>query len=545
MDQIIKISSEQSGQFTETNNIVRFQIPADGQYDLVDSYIVLNLEATGTVPHAGVPSDAISNFFTRFGGDNDVTNNTSFIRRIRVSSSNLGIIEEIQDANILNNMIGLYRDSLTAHNADNYKNINGRYYEAMMTSPFRDFQGASQGEMNAAGTSLLNSNMSSNKTFGCNISLAKLCSIGKLRNCPVDLMGEMTIEVELILSLACVQITVIPKVSSNLQLVDGANADELNAFFQIMTNTTGSDAGVGTDIGFVTTRLWEQGDLNTCPWYVGMPIQVEVLAGVGTGQNAIVGGGAAANLSTIASSRSMIASLEWNPTTKRITIKTSTRIGAADLPNAQTLGTTSDCVDATAIKFLATPANQTMPTVKLPLAQLVVKKLANPVQVDSQFNILTFETEVVTQTAIQSFRHQSRLPSNCIGFFITLPNAHPQFSSDTHLRDYRLAVNNIQLTNRPVITATGNAITAQNRSGLHYSLLEKGFTQMGLPLNNLSEVVGSLTDVNGDYTKSVIMIAGTTQVTADTKVLDIELNSVDASISKVIIYKAIIRPIVL
>ena len=68
---------------------------------------------------------------------------------------------------------------------------------------------------------------------------------------------------------------------------------------------------------------------------------------------------------------------------------------------------------------------------------------------------------------------------------------------------------------------------------------------MGLPLNNLSELVGSLTDVNGDYTKSVIMIAGTTQVTADTKVLDIELNSVDASISKVIIYKAIVRPIVL
>ena len=543
MDQIIKISSEQSGQFSETNNVVRFQIPADGQYDLVDSYIVLNLEATGTVPHANVPANAISNFFTRFGGDNEVTNNTSFIKRIRVSSTNLGIIEEIQDANILNNMIGLYRDSLTAHNADNYKQINGRYYEEIMTSPFRDFQGASQGEMNAAETSVLNTNMSSNKTFGCNISLAKLCSIGKLRNCPVDIMGEMTIEVELILDLACVQITVIPTVASNLQLVGGAEADELNDFMQIMTNGTGAVAGVGTDIGFVTTRLWEQGDLNTCPWYVGMPIQVEVLNGIGTGQTTVAGG--AVNLSTIASSYSMIASLDWNPTTKRITIKTSTRIGVADLPNGQTLGTTNDCANATAIKFLATPANQTMPTIKLPLAQLVVKKLANPVQIDSQFNILTYETEVVTQTAIQSFRHQSRLPPNCIGFFVTLPNAHPQFSSDTHLRDYRLAVNNIQLTNRPVITATGNTIDEQNRSGLHYSLLEKGFTQMGLPLNNLSEVVGSLTDVNGDYTKKVIMIAGTTQVTADTKTLDIELNSVDASISKVIIYKAIVKPIVL
>ena len=44
MDQIIKISSEQSGQFTETNNIVRFQISADGQYDLVDSYIAIMTE---------------------------------------------------------------------------------------------------------------------------------------------------------------------------------------------------------------------------------------------------------------------------------------------------------------------------------------------------------------------------------------------------------------------------------------------------------------------------------------------------------------------
>ena len=543
MDQIIKISSEQSGQFTETNNVVRFHIPADGQYDLVDSYVVLNLEATGTVPHADVPTNAVSNFYTHYGGDEEVTSNTGFVKRIRVSTTNLGIIEEIQDANILNNMIGLYRDSLTAHNADNYKNINGRYYEAMMTSPFRDFQGASQGEMNAGGTSLLNSNMSSNKTFGCNISLAKLCSIGKLRNAPIDVMGEMTIEIELLLGWATTQITVIPEVSENLQLVDGAQANELNAFFQTIVNNTGADARVGTDIGLVTTRLWEQGDLNTCPWYVGMPIQVECYNGEGTGQNALAGG--AVNLSTVVSSYSMISSLEWNPTTKRITIHTSTGIGATHLTTGQTLGTTSDCVDATAIKILATPANVTMPTLKLPLAQLVVKKLANPVQIDSQFNILTFETEVVTQTAIQSFRHQSRLPPNCIGFFLAVPNDHPQFSSDTHLRNYRLAVNNIQLTNRPVITATGNTIATQNRSGLHYSLLEKGFRQMGIPLNNLSEVVGSLTDVNGDYTKNVIMIAGTTSVTADTKTLDIELNSVDASISKVIIYKAIVKPIVL
>ena len=543
MDSILKISSEQSGQFTTTNNVVRFRIPADGQYDLVDSYIVLNLEANGEVPHASVPTTAISNFFTRFAADNEVTNNTSFIKRIRVSSTNLGIIEEIQDANILNNMIGLYRDSLTAQDSNNYKQINGRYYEAMLRSPFRDFQGPSQGQLNAAGTSILNSNPSTKKTFGCNIGLAELCSIGKLRNCPVDMMGEMVIEVELNLNVNVGQEVIIPLLPVNLQRIAGAQAAELNAFFDVVTNGTGGDAGLGTDIGFVTQRLWEQGDLNTCPWYVGMPIQVECKAGQGNGLATVVGG--AADLSTIASSYSSIASLEWNPTSKKITIKTSTRIGVADLPNGELIGATSTPVDATAIKFLDTPTNSVQPTISLPLAQLVVKKIANPVQIDPQFNILTFETEVVTQTAIQSFRHQSRLPSNCIGFFVTLPNTHPQFSSDTHLRNYRLAVNNIQLTNRPVITATANAITSQNRSGLHYSLLEKGFRQMGISLNNMSEVVGSLSNVDGDYEKSVIMIAGTTQITPDTKVLDIELNSVDASISKVIIYKAIVKPIML
>lgn len=543
MDSILKISSEQSGQFTTTNNVVRFRIPADGQYDLVDSYIVLNLEANGEVPHANVPATAISNFFTRFAADNEVTNNTSFIKRIRVSSTNLGIIEEIQDANILNNMIGLYRDSLTAQDSNNYKQINGRFYEAMLTSPFRDFQGPSQGQLNAAGTSILNSNPSTKKTFGCNIGLAELCSIGKLRNCPVDMMGEMTIEVELNLNVNVGQEVILPLLPANLQRIAGAQANELNAFFDVVTNGTGGAAGLGTDIGFVTQRLWEQGDLNTCPWYVGMPIQVDCKAGQGNGLATVVGG--AADLSTIVSSYSSIASLEWNPTSKKITIKTSTRIGVADLPNGELIGATSTPVDATAIKFLDTPTNSVQPTISLPLAQLVVKKIANPVQIDPQFNILTFETEVVTQTAIQSFRHQSRLPSNCIGFFVTLPNAHPQFSSDTHLRNYRLAVNNIQLTNRPVITATGNGITEQNRSGLHYSLLEKGFRQMGISLNNMSEVVGSLSNVDGNYTKSVIMIAGTTQITPDTKVLDIELNSVDASISKVIIYKAIVKPIML
>ena len=82
MDSIIKISSEQSGEFSATNNVVRFRIPADGQYDLVDSYIVLNMEATGEVSNAGVvtqvPAGGKSNFRFQHGGTSNVEDNVSF-----------------------------------------------------------------------------------------------------------------------------------------------------------------------------------------------------------------------------------------------------------------------------------------------------------------------------------------------------------------------------------------------------------------------------------------------------------------------------------
>lgn len=545
MDSIIKISSEQSGEFSATNNVVRFRIPADGQYDLVDSYIVLNMEATGEVSAEGVvaqvPAGGKSNFRFQHGGTSNVEDNVSFIKRIRITAQRLGIVEEIQDVNLLANMTKLYSTSLTAHDGKNYKNINGRHLEGMSISPFRTFSGPTQGVL--TGSTITTTIPTTDKIFGCNIALADLCSIGKLRNAPIDMMGEMTIEVELLLDAwAATQITKIPDLPSNLtsQATGDAQVVELNAFCDQIQNTTGSTQILGTEIGFTLQRLYESGDLNTCPYYVGQPIQFELPASQGDGADVVIG--AAVNLNTIASSFSTIDKLEYNPTTKQITIFTTTPIGVAGLETTKFFGATSTAVNATAIK-VSIPENQAEPVLSIPTAQIVVKRLARPAQVSSQFNILTYETEVVTLSAIQSFRHQSRLPANCIGFLVAVPNGEALISSDTHLRNYRLSVNNIQLTNRPVITGTANTLAGQNRSGLHYSLLEKGFSQMGIPLRNLTEVVGSTTEETMNYSTGVILIAGTTSITPDMKTLDLELNSVDASISKVIIYKAIVKPI--
>lgn len=551
MDKILKISSEQSGEFSSTNNVVRFRVPADGQYDLVDSYIVLNMTATGEVSNANVVAriggNAKSNFRFHYGVHNSVdgksvSSNASFIKRIRVSSQKLGIIEEIQDVNLLSNMTKLYSDTLTAQTSKDYKSINSRMLEGMSVSPFRNFQGATQGVLNVAETALITSIPTTDKSFGCNIALSDLCSIGKLRNCPVDQMGELTIEVELLLDAwAARQIVAIPQLPSNTQQSStDAQRAELNAFCDAFSNATGAAVNLGTDVPFVLQRVWNVGNLNTCPYYVGQPIQFNLPNAQGTGYATVVG--AAAALETIQSSNSSIASMEWNPSTGKISITTSSVIGVAGLPNGQTFGASSAAVDATAIK-ISIPANATEPKLSVPTAQIVVKRVANPVQVSPKFNILTYETEVVTLSAIQSFRHQSRLPANCIGFLVMVPNGNTLLSSDTHLRNYRFAVNNIQLTNRPVITSVADALDSQNRSGLHFSLLEKGFSQIGIPLRNLSEVVGSQTESNMFYETGVIVMAGTCGITPDMKTLDLEINSGDASISKVVIYKAVIKPI--
>lgn len=56
MDKIIKLNSRQGGPFTQQQNLCDFDIPADGTYDLSNSYINVFARISGTSGGTNYPN---------------------------------------------------------------------------------------------------------------------------------------------------------------------------------------------------------------------------------------------------------------------------------------------------------------------------------------------------------------------------------------------------------------------------------------------------------------------------------------------------------
>ena len=141
MNRITRINSQQSGNFTETNNIITFRLPAN-TYDFSASYLELNTIIDGAVQTAanaggGVP---IYNPQLKWYNSEQTVNNISFVRRAQLSTTKHGVLEDVRRTDILQKNLVNYTHANEEIDSLSYKNATQALdYNSTRGSMWREF----------------------------------------------------------------------------------------------------------------------------------------------------------------------------------------------------------------------------------------------------------------------------------------------------------------------------------------------------------------------------------------------------------------------
>jgi len=165
--QIVKVRSNESGNFNKLVNKMTYQIPSDGTtYNLRDSYLLLNMSVTEPT------TNQIS-----FGQDNLPMDAVCLIKRAKLTSSKRGVIEEIQNVHILRENLNYWQKG---ENQDRSRALFGY-------SSGQSLSGGVVGE----------EAFFSDQPKNTYIWLKDIFGVGSVSALPSDSVGELVAEIEL------------------------------------------------------------------------------------------------------------------------------------------------------------------------------------------------------------------------------------------------------------------------------------------------------------------------------------------------------------
>lgn len=201
MDKIIKLNSRQGGPFTATQNLCDFDIPADGTYDLSESYINLFARIVGTA--SGATSTSIPNMDLGNDGGNGraaaVTNlavnwsaapnrsfyNIAMVKNTSLTTEKVGVLEDIRRVDILRQTLNEYTQSTDKKESMGYKNLSSSTGQTGNRSSIFN-QLYREGSTN-----------SFNDAARIQIPLSQLIELGKMAEYPAMSMGKSRLHLEL------------------------------------------------------------------------------------------------------------------------------------------------------------------------------------------------------------------------------------------------------------------------------------------------------------------------------------------------------------
>ena len=534
MDKFIRISSMQSGAFSETNNILTFNLPSDGVYDFASSYVELN-----TTMSAGTQEDtdiggvltAVYNPQLVWYNSDFAVNNAMFIRRGQLRTNANGVVEDVLRNDILRTTLVNYEKSTSEINALGYKS-------ATQFSDHTDTFGSIWRNFNVFGSDGTGTNdTSTRRSAPINIPLDQVIQLGKSSMMPLDKMrgGQLTMELNANIAQgsnaegwsSTVEIEMPLGISGTHVVIGGGAAG--NAVDDLIG--AGGKFAVGTDLPLELSKNYQ--DQRGLPFWIGANVAIsgDVEAGLtfdnGVGDNCVV-----TSIYSQDNDGKVYVELDQSPLT------TTTVSGISDV--------TLDLVDVKG----GLAINE--PIFTIDSANLVLKKLASPPATQDTMTYTTWETEEFSTAATTQLNQTFRLPAECINAFIMTPqNTGSGISHNPQILSYRISVDNIPVVNRDVQLAT--AANNGARDQLHTDLLMRTFENGGLPLKSLTELLRASDGIftSGQYAgqtttgrgSDLVMIPVPTQQTAQSKLLQLKLTAATAAIERVVVFKQVVRTI--
>lgn len=536
MDKIIKLNSRQGGPFTQQQNLCDFDIPADGTYDLSNSYINVFARISGTsggTNYPNLPSNdqrtsTLANVAVNWK-DSPARSfyNIAMVKNCSLSTEQAGVLEDIRRVDILKQNLNEYAMNTDQKESLDYTRLSGRIDQSGERSSIFSllFKEGSQTSQIIPGR--------------IQIPMSQLFELGKMKEYPATNLGKSRIHLEMNLdkfevvdatdphqrqtlhkfatitnssasaTLPCTWTSLSPysrkedscfyvgqrvsiKYTSN-HTIAAANA----AIFAVQDVTATNQ--------FQTLKATAAGDTNrtvvihSSDDMTGVTFKItgfENLAGVETTVD-LVGpnNGTATTTKTFykvtgvqaTAANATNCSVGWGATATPIYYKekiiNSITYGA-DMKQTLTFNLNAPPVPTNSAysDITVTPMKtQNAGTLNFESAELVLRKLNQNVKAPSELNYLTWSTEQFTANNEKDFQRMFQLEPEAVNVFMTFPD-HDLFSRNGDLKSFRLRLDGEDLVDRDISVDEEKA-----RDPLYYDRLSMTMLNSMIPLNSLSE----------------------------------------------------------
>lgn len=460
-DVYVKFHANQAGPYTSDNNVVDVVLPGGAVYNLQDSYLQIYTE-TSTTDNPVAGRQGVYKTLLRLGANTQVTHfpNASIVKNCEVSTSMRGSVESIRRADILAQTKALVTRSRRTVQTDDYllaNNLcdpNGN----IRNSPF--LQTRQDGTVSSSYQEVPLPIRLGDLMESCDTMMYDGRKLGDLRfrfelNAPGGSNPKIFAEES-----ASAADTTDTRFAGWRQFVDVpfAGAGGLATLTQ---------ATIG-EVGGANPQARAVPSLGSCPWYVGQRVQVTA---TGIAQNAAAAPGDI-DSQVIISGMSLVNGL--------LTLTFNTDILPAPLVVDQGYNT---------FIIASVPAPVTS-AVTFNRIELVAKRIGNPppTSMPIQWAWRTYHTiEDIGPTGIRPFNRQYVMEPDSDAVLITFPDAVSDvFSINQNITSYRLAINQVQTTDRDVVVGP----TYADVSPLSLDRLSDLFDKMGAPIDNLTLASG-------------------------------------------------------
>ena len=591
MDKIIKLTSKQGGPFKKgtSNNLVDFDIPADGTYDFSDSQVNLVGVVSGVVsaePLSGVTGypSAFKVVVNHTEADRSLYN-IAMIKNCRMTSELKGSLEDVRRVDILRQNLNEYTLTTDEKNSLQYSSL--RQMQNPNTARSSIFQ-----EIHNDGTI-----PSRNVPAVISVKLSQMFELGKLKAYPALNMGRTRIQCELDLNKFAVGTT-----------------QDANEGYTKMADITGADAPIQTTVSKATY----DDNIENSPFFVGGLFQIAgttntvdgaddvfgtaaangngtvgVLTLVPNPSQYIVGGGVSIEVKSSADETARTftfvgidnngiaitedvagANSTHASTVKSYTFLTSVSIdgpstgtlevGYSSVANQTMLRTiTSISYDHTGLQTIewnsplianmpatktfiniavtVVATNVTNATLDVTRAELVLKKVANPPKPPNQLSYMSWSTEQINGNASTNFQRMFSIEPSAVNVMLMFPK-NDLFSQNTDLQSYRLRLNNEDLTNRDISVASP-------RDPLYYDRLGMSLLNAGYPFSNAYEqnLNCNANPTDGGATISdykLTLVSNPLPITAGDKLLQVNLTLNGGGLEQLVLFKQNIKTII-
>ena len=511
MNKIIKISSNEGGSFTKSNNLCNFDIPADGVYNLANSYVnlVSNITSAGADDANGkaVSIPNIDMFMDDGATDEDVyLTNVSLVKNFSMSCANKGSIADIRRVDVLRSNLNNYKLSQDEQRSLNYQSVFQPFgISQQKNSIFREIR--KEGSV-----------LSRDVEGGIRIPLSQLCNFGKVQQYDAEKYGKTRLHLEL--NIEKVRISQYLGAGGGAQWDRGDARDECE---DLANNVGGVTRGVATDKLFVKRPFKNLEDTN---FWVGQKITVSAS-----------GAGGSVDLVNVPK---QIISIEFvrgalaAATDTRIMLTLSSALLGGGLPNTQAY--TDVKVTGEAAVFNGGNGFQ------VDFAEIVLEKVMAPTKSQPVITYSEFSTEEFNASGVARFQRQFQLEPTAFNVYIfrnSLAAVGGIWSRDSDVLDWRLRLNNEDLTNRNIVKQSPLAydrliMTLSNTGDTCHNLNQHGRKNSGNYLQLLEEQLQ-----NANQTQ--LIIANPLYVTPNEKMLQVNINSNSASLNHLCIFKECVR----